>query len=485
MLKPLSRRTLLQALGGTGALSLMPLLSGSRAVAQSGDIPKRVVFVHFTDGMITGQWEPRPLEGASTYDGKNFALGPAMDPLKPYRSDMIHFENLEMVSTLTDPTPPGNAHTDGATHFLCAANRYDGNLPGGKSIDQEIADSLVANGVVTALKSAEIGFNPGGFGTQTCCSTGPGQILPAIGRPSDVYDRFFPAPVGGEDTAESSALLERNKRLYAFLRNEYGSFSKRLSSEDRAKLEQHAQLISELEQRKELLLSGDRRELWPDRSIITPGDALTWDYNADESKWNERWSVSADINMRLIAAALHSDVTRVVSMHMEPPVGLGFGYTLGDFETTDYHDLVHKVNDLANPHRYTQADNQDCKALLINEKHVLLNKLLILIDQLAQLKEVDGSRLLDHTVIVLTSHIANGSHELGNLPWFTLGNWDGYLKTGQLITLDRYTHPKDVNNSTGRGHADLFVALANGMGLEMDSFGVSSACNGPIVEMVA
>ena len=36
----------------------------------------RVVFVHFADGMVFQDWEPRPLAGANSVTSTQFALGP-------------------------------------------------------------------------------------------------------------------------------------------------------------------------------------------------------------------------------------------------------------------------------------------------------------------------------------------------------------------------------------------------------------------------
>jgi hypothetical protein len=258
--------------------------------------------------------------------------------------------------------------------------------------------------------------------------------------------------------------------------------AQRLTSEDRIKLEQHADLINELEKRKLALLSGDRHNLWPDRSIIDPTEGFDWRAESEEIQL-ERWSTGTDVKMDLVAAALHADVTRVASLTLHQPPNLAWGYALGMFDSTDSHDLTHKVNDLSRSS--PQSNDPEARGLIINEKHVLLAKLNRLVDQLSQLQEVDGSRMLDHTVIVLTSHIADGSHQLENLPWFTLGNLDGTFDTGQFITLEKGRNPNAPVFEIGRGHGDLYLTLANAMGLEMETFGYADACRGPIEEMLA
>ncbi len=490
MRNKLSRRQLFAGLGGAGAMSLLPLLRGSQAVAQAGEIPKRVVFVHFADGMVFEDWEPRPKAGASSYTRTDFAMGPNFDPLVPYFGDMILFENMDMRSVDVDPTDPANAHHAGGTHYLTADNRLGGDQPGAKSIDQFIADELLAAGGVTALKSMEIAmtangpYNDGWTGPNTIdASTGPGERMGGLVIPHEIYERLFPGSAEAPE-ADNSAARARAERLFSFLKGEHGQMAQRLSGDDRLKLEQHAQLMTELEQRRLALLSENRRDLWPDPSIVDPAADLNWTYNADrDTIWRERWEIATDINMRLAAAALHADVTRVMTLSMDQPPGAVYGYSDGMFDSTDYHDLVHKVNDLNQ--ETPQYSNVDARQILLAEKHALLNKLLILVNQLDTLQEVDGSRMLDHTIIVLTSHIANGSHSVQNLPWFTLGNLDGVLNTGQLISFERQQDPERSWVTHGRAHNDFFVSVAQALGLDVSSFGNPDVNGGPITEMFA
>jgi hypothetical protein len=151
------------------------------------------------------------------------------------------------------------------------------------------------------------------------------------------------------------------------------------------------------------------------------------------------------------------------------------------FDSTDYHDLVHKVNDMDG--MTPQSSDPDARRILNAEKHALLGKLVVFVEQLATLREVDGSRLLDHTLVVLTSHIANGSHSLQNLPWFTLGNLAGTLRTGRLVSFPRAQDPDRSWVSHGRAHNDLFLSVAQAMGLDVDTFGNPEVNTGRIDEM--
>jgi hypothetical protein len=469
----LNRRDFVRAAGVLGASALLPLLRGSRSIAQSGEIPKRFVLVNGGDGGFTREWEPRPLPGQETYGPTSFDMGPIFEPLMEYRSDIVFFENLDMVSVSPDPIAPGSAHYNGSTHFLSGVNRLSDTLVGGISIDQYIARELTRGGVTTALPSLEIAIQAGGdYADATWSSSGPGERIPALGNPLAIYDRLFPASTAAPDT---SAELDRTRAIFAFSRGEYGRLADRISPEDRIKLQQHLDLMNSLESRQLLRLSGgDRRHLWPDRSIVAGAEDLSWEYNDPREVWAERYNVAAEMNMRLAAAALHADVTRVVAIHMEDPPGSSWGYTPGAFGTDDPHGLSHEVNG----EEGTLANDPDARALKLEEKRQLFGKVRMLIDELARLEEVDGSRLLDHTVLVFTSHIGDGSHTTMNLPWFTVGSAGGYLRTGRLVQFPRVER-------AGRAHNDLFVTLANAHGVETDTFGNPDVCTGPIEEMLA
>jgi hypothetical protein len=506
----MSRRDFAKLAALGGAASLVPMLRGSRALGGVEPIPKRVVFVYFADGLLWGEGDFGRSTGAGYHT--SFDLPRAFAPLEHLRSRTIYLENLDMRSLTdpagSDPTRAKNAHSEAETHALACVNRFPdetGERPGGITIDQLIARELNSAGPVTALPSLEIACRTGASRDpepMLASATGPGAVVSMLSMPDVIFDRCFPP---GTDAPMSSTALSRQNRIFSFLRGQGSSTVARLAREDRAKIEEHMSLQSDLELRRRLFLSGgDRRALWPSRSMLAPAEGLDWSYNASEEQWRERHEVATPIKLDTVAAALHADVTRVATILLEPYAQPpGFEPIPGDMVFGDMHALQHATN--GNP---TVAADPVARGFVRSYLQSGMAHVAHLADRLAELTEVDGSSLLDHTLIVFTSQIAYGDHQVLQLPWFTIGNIDGYLRTGGLVRLPRtgereasrfpgdlpgdYRARLDVDGHAytalygdGRSHGDLYVTVANAMGIPITTFGKPEISAGPIAEMLA
>ncbi|MEZ4371415.1 MAG: DUF1552 domain-containing protein [Polyangiaceae bacterium] len=494
------RRTILKLLGASSVGAALPWLSSNSAKAAPGDVPLRMLFIEVSPGCRRTTFEPSvqgPKYVAQTTALPNSAwdFRPVMSSLSPYRSRVTMFENLDMVSNEVDPTPPGNAHFAGLTHMLTAADRYGstGDLGGGPSIDQAIAQFLNKDGPVTKLPSLEVmaDESAGQYSRSTNhhSYSAPGQQVPYLMYIPDIWDRLFPDPLN-TDAAEQAAQQARRTSVYNHVKGDYDSLIAKLGGKDKDKVS------AMLQYRKDLFDSlgvvNNREANRPDKaSIMDPWAALTEGYQQGNIN-NRLWHVHTELIGRLAAAALHTDTTRVVTMSIQEPPNYEFGYTEGDYGSSDWHDLIHKVSG-------DQPEITDSAASgTIDELHrVMYSKVAFILDQLAALPETDGQSLLDHTLVFVYSHIGEGSHDLSRLPWMVIGDAHGYLKMGQYIRcpifdLDSGQITTDDKGSRkwnvrGRAHNDLFVTLANAMGLQINTFGRQGMAEslGIIQEMLA
>jgi len=86
-----------------------------------------------------------------------------------------------------------------------------------------------------------------------------------------------------------------------------------------------------------------------------------------------------------------------------------------------------------------------------------------------QMKGIDegGSSLLDNTMLLYTSYMADGGHGRDDYPLMLVGNAQGTLKTGRQVNYPKHT---PVSN--------LFVEMLHRTGVEVTEFGDSKTAKG-------
>lgn len=491
ILQRIDRRRFLQAFGlGAAALGLRSGLGSSRAGAQD-NVPLRIVFWYDTVGLLNDHGYPLPV-GADRWPREtSWELGPLWAPLAAYKDRMNVITGMEMVSAKRDPTPGANAHINGQTHALTGAFRIDEDVAGGVSINQYIAEAINSPSPVTRYRSMEVAVRQWGSVDNGGTYAPDLSPVPFLVEPPDVYDRFFPPELRASGM-DASRQARRRSAIADLVRSEGSRLVQELSSEQRAKVEQHMQTHADLQRR--LSLGSARAGNVPDPSFTDAWGAVNWGYDATPNEKADIWRTMGSLNTQMVAAALHADLTRVATVHVSHPADAMFGYTPGDFGSDDWHDLVHKVSGVA-------PDVTDPTAVqMVRDLHARGMELFAsFVDELSGRLEPDGQSLLDHTLIVFCSEIGDGSHALWRLPWATIGDAHGFLRTGICANYPRVGDNPQLRdygevipheewstyNQVSRPHNDLFVTLANAMGIETQTFGEPSVCTGPMSELHA
>jgi hypothetical protein len=501
-----TRRNLLRLLGASSLGAMLPWVRTRGAAAGPEDVPLRVLFVELGHGARRGTWEPTvngPVDPTSVQATSSWSFRGPMTPLEPFKSRTTLFQNLDMVSATSDPTAAANAHENGGTHALVAADRFagSGNLGGGVSIDQLVASELNANRLLTRLRSLEIASDEHSGQYSTSFNghryAEPGQKLPFLTHIPDIWNYIFPEPLDA-DAAEAQLRIAKRTRAYDFVKGDYERLIQRLGQGDREKIQ--AMLDHRADLQASLTLLNDRAANRPDpATIFGPHGTLNEGYllgNPD----NRLWYVKTQLVYQMMAAALHTDTTRVGNLFIDLPPSYEFDYVPGTsyagVATSDWHDLTHKVSgdnpELTDP--VARAVNDEMERLT----YEMLASFLGFLDSLP---ETDGGTMLDHTLVVVCSHLAEGSHDLTRLPWLVIGDAHGALKTGQYVRFP-ITHADDVNQIgqlsypdqigdrlywyRGRPHNDLFTTIAQAMGVNVASFGKDLPENkGVISQMLA
>lgn len=446
MSQGLSRRALLG--GALGASAALPFLNRSRLrPAHAADpIPKRIVFFYTQQGTLRNQWAPTGTE-------TDFSLGGLhAESLTPHQQDLIFLHGLDMRSDAVDPTGPANAHYAGTTHALTAIQRKSGTLPSGPSIDQFIASELNDASPLTKLRSLELAVRDVSFGEWAVSFDASGAPVPFETNPADAYERVFGDFSEPGMDAAAEARRAQDDLVLSWAAGEFDALSPQMSTLDKNKLEAHADLIRDLQNR---LALQPARQTCEKPAMPTGGD----------------YEQTYAGHLQVATAALACDLTRIVTLALPELPGELVGYNSGDHGTTDLHDLVHKTAENGE-----LRDNSAAVQPIQSYHQLHAQQFAALLDQLRAIPESDGQTLLDHTVVLWCGQLGSGSHDLRWLPWILAGSGGGTFRTGRFIEFAR-------PNDQGPAHNDLLVSLANYMGVPITSFGTPEVCRGPLSEL--
>ncbi len=433
--KHLSRRTLLRGLGVSIALpvldSMMPAFAAP-AKAAAGKAPLRLAFTYVPNGIIMKDWTP-------AVDGSTFELPRILQPLEPFRKDML------VLTGLTQNT--GRALGDGAGDHARAASTFLTGMHPKKTAGADIqvgisADQVAAQkiGNATRMPSIELacedGRLVGGCDSGYSCAysnsiswrsaTTPNP--PEI-NPRAVFERMF-----GASSEDPAARLKRHKYEQSILdaaMEETRRLEANLGRTDRRKLDEYLTSVREIERRIETA-ERDNKEVVP---TMEKPDGVPADF-----------AEYVQLMFDLLLVAFQTDTTRI-STFMIAREGSSRSYR--EIGISDgHHPLTHHRN---NPEWIE-------KIAQINKFH--MQQFAHFISKLKATPDGDGT-LLDHTMIVYGSGISDGNrHSHNDLPVLLLGSGNGSIKPGRHVT---YPAETPMNN--------LFMAMLDQAGVQTEKLG--------------
>lgn len=247
--KHLSRRTFMR--GAMGATVALPFLDAMvPALSASPKSPFRFGAVYFPCGVWPETWHP---EAA----GSNFAFKPVMQPLEPFRDQLVTISQMK--------APWGSSvHLGASSAFLNgvgpAGNRADsatgdafGKIQSKKTLDQYLADQV---GGDTPLRSIEVGTEDMGTAVGACdgfsCTffntlawRDDLSPLPIGINPRVTFERMF----GETDSTERRlARLKEKQSLLDSVTEETAKLRRSLGAPDRAILDEYLGNIRDVEQ---------------------------------------------------------------------------------------------------------------------------------------------------------------------------------------------------------------------------------------------
>ena len=420
-----SRRQFLRDLGITaGAL---PFVSGlpSFAATNVGGIKKRLIFMFSPNGTVPAKFWP-------SQDG-TLASSAILAPLAPFQKQVTV---LKGISNLVGGD--GDRHMRGMSCLLTGARLHPGNIQGGSdspagwasgiSIDQEVKNFLQKNEETrTRFGSLEIGVAvPDRADPWTrMCYAGSNQPLAPLDDPYQMLNKLY-----GQS---------KDRETYASVLDTLGSdlkqVSQKLSSEDRALLEQHMTLVREME--REMADAAQTGELAHPEPELDPNIELV----------NDNTPQLARMQIDLLVNAMANDMTRIGSLQFMRSVGQARMRWLDINE--GHHSLSHEPD-----------KNEGAQEKLEKINIWFAQQLAYLAKKLKETPETgQNGNMLDHTTIVWVNELGKGNtHTLDDLP---------IVMVGGEATRNPGFH--DVGNHIP--HNRLLMTLAHSMGHRIQTFG--------------
>jgi len=416
------RRFVLRSLGATLALPGLPSLmaksldgqSAVQAAKGAGMGARRFVAIGNLLGFQTKQLFP-------TTKGRDYEKTTLLEPIWDVRNQLTVFRGLD--------------HGVKGGHFAVhsflsgvlnseAQNRPDGNV----TIDQYLADEV---GFETRFPSLTVGSEGGIHGGCQIAWTKSGVRVPPVTNPAELFEKLF---VG--DSPERQTRRVQENRVQASIldsvMDQANRLSKQVNQEDKAKLDEYLTSVRDVEKRLEL------RQQWTSQ----PKPKAPFDKPANRNAVED-----LPLLYELIALALQTDSTRIATLEIGGdfmPQHLGI--------KKDYHGLSHHGND------------PEAIASLIALEKYQIEHFGRFVARLSKLNDGDRS-LLDSTTVLFGSGMGDGnSHKNSDLPVILAG---GGYKHGEFREV-----PREGINKVPL--CNLFVDIAQRMGVETDSFGSST-----------
>lgn len=461
-LPTMRRRQFLQALG-LGALATTLKSGPSARIASADDtFPRRIVFYVQPHGNIPNAWNmqipgapmdryaERALAGLQPAD-----MSPTLRPFHPYRDRILAIEGLSHTAALADiaavmkaGTGDLNNHQVGVADVLTgtrALQRPGTYCSGGsRSIDQELATRLAAPG---RFDSRVYGFDyiPNSM-VSPFSYLGPGQATPMVSDPAAAFSDLlgYAIPSGTPKTRDDLMKSLRPSALDA-ARTEYDLLAPKLDADGRMKLEQHRNLVRELE----LSLGSGASSRCGDTAFDSSGPPMRQ-------------------FMRLVRMAFACDLTRIVTLCPPVPQCPELGYPAAETFHTYAHQSIEGHTSCG------QTFNPVAAQAMTDLDAWHAGHVAYLLEQLDSVKEGSGT-MLDHTLVVWVAELATPTHQHHDV--FTL-----IAGGGSTFEMGRYMrYPRNQPNPipgeplTGPAHNRLLVSLMQAMGQTDDTFGLAGA----------
>jgi hypothetical protein len=436
--KQLPRRTFLRGMGTMLALPMLDAMAPAfvRAASKS---PSRMAILYFPNGVQMDTWH---IETAENITRLPELLPRTLEPLAAYRNDITMLGGLTVNGGRALGDGPGDHGRAGASYLTGAHPKktFGKDLQAGVSVDQYAASMI---GKETRYASLELGCEEGIQGGN--CDNGyscaysnsiswrtPSTPNPPEIRPRAVFERLFGAGDIERDPVKRARLEKYKKSVLDSVLADAKRLESTLGHSDRRKLDEYMYAVRDIETRIQ------RTET---------ANTLNPDIDRPASSVPENYSEHTRIMFDLMAAAMQTDSTRVITFLMAIEQSNRAYREIGIPDS--HHGLTHHGGD----------KEKIEKCILINRYQV--EQFAYFIDKLKATKDGDGT-LFDHVMVTFGSGLSR-DHDHDNLPTLLTGRGNGLFHLGRHVK-----HPTETPL------ANLHVAMMNQMGIPAENFADST-----------
>ncbi len=430
--KSLPRRTVLRGLGASLALPFLDAMlpASSRGLLAAAKPVHRFQAFYVPNGMAMEHWTPA---GAG---GRDFTLSPILEPLAPYRDQLLVLSGLE--------SNWNYIHAGASGSFLTGTTRGGRNeveIIADVSMDQLLARHFANQTQLASLEVAMDRPNNAGActGNLSCVYThtiswrSPTQPLPMEWNPRAVFESLF-GDSGSTERPAREARLRQHKSLLDSVTEKLVDLKHELGPQDQIKIDEYTESIRDVERR--ISKAEEQRDLELPAIRQPQGAPPVFEDHLD-------------LMLDLQLLAFQSDLTRVISFMIGKEQSARPYPQIGVPEA--HHPLSHH-NDV--PELIAHMSK-------INRYHTELFSSYV--GKLRATPDGDGS-LLDHMTILYGSGISNSTRHAGNdLPIMLVGGGAGTLPSGRHL---RYADEPSL--------ANLLVTLMDKLDVPVDRLGGST-----------
>lgn len=443
--------------GTGGAMLALPVLESLLPRTARGGVdapPKRLVVVCHHQGRLVANgkpedwWSPRTTTGPLPPAGS--APSAMLAALAPIRDEIVTLDGID--NLVRHASAMADGHIPALVSSLtCQPQAGEEWRSIGPSIDYVAGLRLRASAAMRpslVLPASATPYNDYGYSPTQWQGPDGTEGATVSGNPAIAVGDIFGPPVADPTpTPQPPTLRERlaarRVDLLSGVSDQLASLRQRVSAKDRERLDRHAAFIASTQA---LLQGGGPSQptttcTRPDEAAmphVVPADWDEWQQTGNLPEWSRGRSddLTWPHQLENLVQALACDVVRVAGLgfHPDPAWSSEFGAGASPFEGDGaLHNLVHGLQATAN--NPSGADEIATGFQSYGRKFTQL------VQRLAEIEDIDGSRLLDNTLVVWVSEMGYGSdHFAWNIPVVMAGMPSAFPQgQGRHVVHDRRT----------------------------------------------